>query len=265
MSDMTEPQPPRDGDRPSVLVLTPVKNAAKHLERYAGLIEALTWPRERLALGFLESDSTDGTFDRLAALRPRLEARAARVAMVKRDFGFRLPDGVPRWAPGYQLARRTVLARARNQLLFRTLRDEEWVLWLDVDLIDYPPDIIERLLAFDRDILHPHCVKSRGGPTFDLNAWADHGRKTMQDLRGSPSPVRLDAVGGTMLLVRADLHRNGLVFPPFRYGVASDRVRAEHPVWGKGEVETEGFGIMAADMGLQCWGLPDLEIVHAPE
>jgi Anp1 len=28
----------------------------------------------------------------------------------------------------------------------------------------------------------------------------------------------LDAVGGTMLLVRAGLHRNGLIFPPFLYG-----------------------------------------------
>jgi hypothetical protein len=29
--------------------------------------------------------------------------------------------------------------------------------------------------------------------------------------------VRLDGVGGTVLLVRADVHRDGLLFPPFRY------------------------------------------------
>ena len=29
-----------------------------------------------------------------------------------------------------------------------------------------------------------------------------------------------------------------------------------------GEIETEGLGIMAADMGLECWGLPLLEIRH---
>jgi peptide chain release factor subunit 1 len=27
-------------------------------------------------------------------------------------------------------------------------------------------------------------------------------------------------------------------------------------------VETEGLGIMASDMGVQCWGLPELEILH---
>jgi len=65
-----------------------------------------------------------------------------------------------------------------------------------------------------------------------------------------------------MLLVRADLHRDGLIFPPFRYGNKSGNARQRHPVWGRGEIETEGLGIMALDMGTQPWGLPDLEIVH---
>lgn len=77
--------------------------------------------------------------------------------------------------------------------------------------------------------------------------------------------MRLDAVGGTMLLIRADLHRDGLIFPAFPYGAGSSRIRSSHPLWGKGEIETEGLGIMAADMGVQCWGLPDLEIIHADE
>ncbi|MCU1394101.1 MAG: hypothetical protein JWM34_2529 [Ilumatobacteraceae bacterium] len=29
-----------------------------------------------------------------------------------------------------------------------------------------------------------------------------------------------------------------------------------------GEVETEGLAIMANDMGITCWGLPDVEIRH---
>jgi len=29
-----------------------------------------------------------------------------------------------------------------------------------------------------------------------------------------------------------------------------------------GEIETEGLGIMAHDMGHDCWGLPNLEIKH---
>ncbi len=50
-----------------------------------------------------------------------------------------------------------------------------------------------------------------------------------------------------MLLVRARLHREGLVFPPFSY---------------KLHIETEGLAYMARDMGYRCYGLPDVIIYH---
>lgn len=247
---------------PSVLVLTPVKDAEPYIETYLSGLECLSFPRRSLSLGILESDSTDGTFMRLEEMRKRFERRFCRFSLWKRDFCFRIPKGVPRWASAYQLQRRAVLARSRNHLLMRALADESWVLWLDVDVIKYPPDLIETLLAAERDILHAHCVLRYGGPTFDRNAWRDKGAVGMSDLRGANGPVRLDSVGGTVLFLRADLHRDGLVFPPFPYGRENPKVRDSHPVWGKGEIETEGFGMMAHDMGLQCWGLPDYEVLH---
>jgi peptide chain release factor subunit 1 len=251
-----------DTSAPKVLILTPMKDAVAHLSRYAELLEALDWPRERLSLGILEGDSTDGTAAALTALQPRLEARTARVVIVHRDYNFRLPPGVPRWLDALQLTRRSILARVRNQLLFRALGDEDWVLWVDSDLAAYPPDVLRRLLATGYDIVMPHCVMAPGGPTFDLNAWGDKGATTLASSRGEGA-VRLDAVGGTMLLVRADLHREGLIFPPFPYGNENAKARDRHPVWGRGEIETEGLGLLAGDMGIQCWGLPDLEVVHA--
>jgi hypothetical protein len=251
-----------DKPLPRVLILTPVKDASGTIDRYVELIERLDWPKSRLSIGMLESDSIDGTPDALGRLHPRLRSRAEQVTLVKKDFGFRMPDGVPRWAPAFQLARRAVLARSRNQLLFRALDDEEWVLWIDVDVVDYPPDTIHRLLRYRCDILHPHCVTQPNGPSFDHNAWTAGGTRHLHDMRAEPSPVRLDSVGGTMLLVRADLHRDGLIFPAFRYGLENPNIRKQHPVWGKGEIETEGFAMMARDMGYQCWGLPDFEIMH---
>lgn len=244
-----------------VLILTPVKNAAAHLDGYFRALERLTYPAESLSLALLESDSTDGTFQRLQEqleqVRPRL--RAAR--LFKRDYGFAIPPGVPRYAHEIQVRRRCIMARSRNQLLFRALDDEAWVLWLDVDVIEYPPDVIERLIATGKDIVTPHCVRDYGGTSFDLNAWRDHGRRHMHDLRGEGPLVPLDAVGGTMLLVRADVHRDGVVFPPFPYGTANPRIRTDN--YWLGEIETEGLGIMAADAGVQCWGMPHLEIRHA--
>ena len=49
--------------QPSVLILTPVKNAALHLSRYFALLDRLTYPAQLISLGLLESDSTDGTYE----------------------------------------------------------------------------------------------------------------------------------------------------------------------------------------------------------
>jgi hypothetical protein len=167
-----------------------------------------------------------------------------------------------------------VLAKSRNYLLFRTLDDEDWVLWLDVDVIEYPSDIIRRLLGARKDIVQPHCVKEYGGETFDLNAWRDKGKYHLQDLRKEGDLVKLHAVGGTMILIKADVHRQGLIFPPFLYGRKNPLMRRDNRFLSQGgihglirrksagEIETEGLGLMAHDMGYECWGMPHLEIRH---
>ena len=250
---------------PKVLILTPVKNAAGFLDGYFSGLHRLSYPASLISLGFLESDSDDGTFDRLQERLGQVLGRYAAARAWQKNFGFRIPAGLPRWSHPFQIPRRKILAKSRNHLLFRALEDEDWVLWLDVDVIDYPPDLIERLLAAGRDILHPHCVQRYGGQTFDRNAWRDHGRVHLSDLRGGPDLVRLDTVGGSVLLVRADLHREGLIFPCFPYGAANPAVRRPHPLGEQfqGEIETEGLGILAMDMGYQCWGMPNLEVLHA--
>jgi GT2 family glycosyltransferase len=254
-----------DGER--ILVLTPVKQAARHLDRYFGCLERLTHPAELTSLGFLEGDSTDGSYDLLAERLPALRERYRRVTLDRHDFGLSSLQGADRWATPFQLPRRIVLAKCRNRLLFSALDDEDWVLWLDVDVVEYPPDVVEQMLATGKDIVTPHCVTKYGGGTFDWNAWRDQGTVRMDSLRGGPDVVRLDAVGATMLLVRADVHREGLIFPPYLYGRESRFARNPSPLAGHGvgEVETEGLGLMAKDMGFECWGMPNLEILHMNE
>lgn len=250
---------------PTVLILTPMKDAAPHLRSYFAGLERLTYPRRLISLGFLEGDSADDTAERVGARLAGLRAAFAGADLWRRHFGFKMPPGTPRWEHGFQLPRRRVLARARNHLLFHAMDDQDWVLWLDVDVVDFPGDLIQQLLGAGRDIVHPHCVRAYGGETYDRNAWRAHGSQGMGELRGGPDLVRLDAVGGTVLLVRADVHRDGLIFPPFPYGGGNPAVRAPHPLGPavRGEIETEGLGIMAIDMGYQCWGMPNLEVVHA--
>src|SRR5690606_35712995 len=175
-------------------------------------------------LGFIEGDSVDGTHDYLAERLPALRERFRWATLCRHDSGFR-PDG-PRWAPAVQRRRREVLAKVRNRLLAAALRDEDWVLWLDVDLIDYPPALLTRLLAAGRDIVAANCVLP-DGRDYDLNTFvADpaggsedprhlldgiyqpprgHGRQYLSRFAGQDL-VPVDGVGGSALLVRADLH-----------------------------------------------------------
>lgn len=243
--------------QPRILILTPLKDAADCLDTYVQLIQSLTYPHQLLSVGLLESDSADGTLDAAREAIAQLQDVVADARLWKRDFGYRFTPGLQRWDPVVQRERRAILARSRNHLLMLALGEQEWVLWIDVDVVAYPADIIERLLATRRNIVQPHCVLDYGGPTFDQNAWRDHGRLHLDDLRDEGEIVPLDAVGGTMLLVRADLHRDGLIFPPIPYRPGHPKARR-----GEGELETEGLGILASDLGETCWGLPHLEILH---
>ncbi|MER3446042.1 MAG: hypothetical protein C4291_04045 [Candidatus Dadabacteria bacterium] len=284
--------------RDKVLILTPVKDAEAFLETYFQSLYKLTYPHNLISLGFLEGDSVDNTYLELEKSLSGLRKEFRSARLWKRDFGFHIPPGTPRWAGHIQIERRTILARSRNHLLFHALDDEDWVLWIDVDVIEYPPDIIEKLLATGKDIIQPYCLTQYGCMSFDLNAWRDKGKLHMHDLRNESDLVKLHAVGGTMLLIKADIHRDGLIFPPFLYGRKNPLIRGNHYLEPKraiirravlsalrgirkgnilearreilhilkgiyiGEIETEGLGMMAHDMGYECWGMPNLEIRH---
>ncbi len=252
---------------PSVLILTPVKNAARNIDKHFELLKRLSYPHDRISLGFLDGDSTDGTFELLKAKASLMQEEFASISLSQRNFGFNPPG--PRWAPEIQRQRRDILARSRNLLLFSALRDQDWVLWIDSDMIDYPTDLIQQLLAAKKSILTPHTVLPNG-KSYDLNTFIlDYPTGTPEkpeylvgDIFLSPvgagrhyldshkheSLIQVDGVGGTILLVEADLHRQGLIFPAYSH---------------RGYIETEGLAMMAKDMGVTSWAMPQLYATHA--
>jgi len=177
-------------------------------------------------------------------------------------------------AEGHQLERRSHMARARNELLSRALEDEDFVLWVDSDVGTWPADIVQHLLDAHVDIVAPVCMwRSAEGrvDVYDRNTWRETAeslarqqqrgddylmlegygnspRLYLPDLRGERERlVKVDGVGGCVLLVRAVAHRRGLVFPPFVF---------------RHHVETEGLAKMATAMGYKCYGMPFLEVFH---
>jgi hypothetical protein len=252
---------------PAILILTPIKDGMRFLHTYFHNLLQLDYPHDRISLGFLESDSRDDSFNYLESHLPALRSRFRQVSLYKRDYHFHL--NTPRWENSIQIQRRSILAKSRNFLLSKALRDEEWVIWLDVDLCRYPIDIIQTLLATGKEIVIPECVLENTDRSYDLNTFklksADRnldginhtidgikmppkgeGRLYLEDLRAW-NLVEVDSVGATMLLVKADLHREGLNFPACSY---------------HGYLESEGLAMMAKDLGVSAWALPNLQTVH---
>ncbi len=259
--------PTQERGNEEILILTPVKDAMQFLPHFWDKLKALTYPHNRISLAFLESDSIDGTHTFIEENLPALQAEFAKAKLFKHDYVYR--SDLPRWEPSRQFRRRSTMAKSRNCLLAHALEDEAWVLWIDVDVARWPNDVIERLLVANKEIVVPNCLSLNTGKTFDHNTfklkpdadkldWSPYitdgilqppkgyGRFYLSDLRQHDC-VEIDAVGGTMLLIQADIHREGLVFPTFSY---------------KRHIETEGLALMAKDMGYKCWGLPNLEIFH---
>jgi glycosyltransferase involved in cell wall biosynthesis len=253
---------------PSVLILTPMKNTKKRLNRYFELIGKLDYPRHLISIGILEGDSNDGTWPELINLSSSLRHMYSSLKIDKYDTGHKFND--PHLTRDIRFSRISNLAHVRNTLLTRNIHHQDWVLWIDADVIDYPADLIQRLLSPEKKIVVPLCTRPDGS-IFDKNTFifnqdpgngeqpdylidgnyhppSEAGRHYLDSVQDTWVPV--DGVGSTTLLIHADLHRQGLIFPSFNY---------------KGFIGTEGLAVMANDMGVQCWGGTTIKVIHAGE
>ncbi|EAW10150.1 ANP1/MMN9/VAN1 family protein [Aspergillus clavatus NRRL 1] len=196
------------------------------------------------------------------------------------DTGMNIED---RHAFASQGPRRKAIARARNYLLYSALKPEHsWVYWRDVDISDSPPTILEDFIVHNRDILVPNIWFHRYKDgrdiegRFDYNSWieSDKGRRLRQTLdpntilaegyaeydtgrqylvsmgdwrNDKDKEVELDGIGGVNILVKADVHRSGINFPPYAF---------------ENQAETEGFARMAKRAGYEVYGLPNYIVWH---
>lgn len=258
-----------------VLVLTPVHNAADHLGHFAEMLMTLTYPRSLLSLALGEDSSTDETMPAAVALHEKLAQRFRRVSVIRLNLSGQLHGNIrTKHDQDVQYSRRTHLAKARNMLLKSALSDEAWVLWIDSDVQFIPADLIEQLLSARKDVVVPLCVRTDPynhiKKVYDKNTWREtaislkqqrqspadklvlegygpSNRIYLNSLRPEGRVVPLDGVGACSLLVRADCHREGLIFPDFIY---------DH------HVETEGLAKMARDKGYGVFGMPFVEVGH---
>ncbi|KAK5139000.1 Anp1-domain-containing protein [Cryomyces antarcticus] len=293
MNNVTTSSTPIE-NRETVLILTPL---ARFYQEYWDNLLSLTYPHDLISLGFIIPKGREGNAA-TSALQAQIaktqastqKKRFASITILRQDTEPPLAsqNEAERHALANQKARRAAMSKARNSLLFTTLGPTtSWVLWLDSDIIETPPDLIQDMAQHDKPIIVPNCFQryynkdknAMDVRPYDFNSWVDSA--TAQDLAkqmaaddillegyaematyrslmaymtdGAGDPGReimLDGVGGTALLVKAEVHRDGAMFPPFPFYHL---------------IETEGFAKMARRLGWQAWGLPNYYVYHYNE
>ncbi|KAK4195669.1 family 62 putative glycosyltransferase [Triangularia verruculosa] len=283
------------GNRENILVLTPM---ARFYQQYWDNLLKLSYPHELITLGFILPKTKEGN-----AATTELQKQIAKtqkagpeqtrfksIIILRQDFEppIQSQDESERHKIQNQKIRRAAMAKARNSLLFTTLGpDTSWVLWLDADVIETPPSLIQDLAAHNKPVMAPNCFqrfyntekKAMDERPYDFNNWQDsptaaelakkmgpddillEGYAEMATYRAlmaymhksdglRQETVPLDGVGGAALLVKADVHRDGAMFPPFSFYHL---------------IETEGFAKMAKRLGWQPFGLPNYKVYHYDE
>ena len=278
----------------TILILTPL---ARFYQGYWDNLLKLTYPHSLIAFGFIIPKTREGN-QATAALQNAIaetqsgpeEKRFASISILRQDFDppISSQDEAERHKMEFQKVRRASMARARNSLLFTTLGPTtSWVLWIDADIVETPPTLIQDMTSHDKAILVPNCfqryINEKGKKDirpYDYNSWQDsqvaadmaagmgpddiivEGYAEMAtyrslmaknadttESRDQRATMPLDGVGGTALLVKAEVHRDGAMFPPFAFYHL---------------METEGFARMARRLGWECWGLPNYFVSHCP-
>jgi mannan polymerase complexes MNN9 subunit len=285
MNNLTTSRTPIENEE-TVLILTPM---ARFYQEYWDNLAKLNYPHGLISLGFIIPKTKEGNAA-YAALQAQVtktqsgakNKRFAAVTILRQDTESPLGSQLEaeRHKMENQKARRAAMAKARNSLLFTTMGPTtSWVLWMDADIIETPPSLIQDLAAYDVPIIVPNCFqkyynedkKANDVREYDYNNWIDSptaremGAKMgkddillegyaemptyrslmakMYDKSADPATkIKLDGVGGATLLVKAEVHRDGAMFPPFPFYHL---------------IETEGFAKMANRLNWESFGLPN--------
>lgn len=259
---------------------------------FLNMVTQFDYPRELLSVGILVSNEKEYELMKTTLLALNKEQLTNKeyvftsVKIIHRQMDMNIPrDTDKRHDPNIQKERRRLLARLRNIALTTALEDtHDAVFWIDADIIRIPNNLLTKMVLSKRDIITPFC-ESPGGGFYDRNTWTGERKKpnwnerkkisegglfvpdktsktiyldddSIQKDPAKPEYVEIDSVGGTALFVKADIHRQGVIFPT-QYIVG-----AEWEFEGYDGIETEGICYLAQRLCYKCWGMPFDRVTH---
>ncbi|KAI9837867.1 MAG: hypothetical protein M1838_004727 [Thelocarpon superellum] len=273
-----------------ILILTPLRDASRHLSKYFDLLSSLTYPHELIDLAFLVGDSTDDTLATLAAELDRIQRRNDEISfhsamIIEKNFGNTVQQNDVKERHGFkaQGPRRKAMGKARNYLLSAALKpNHSWVYWRDVDISDSPNHILEDFIAHNKDVLVPNIWfhRYRDGRDiegrFDYNSWieSDKGLRLASTLdkdvvlaegykEYDTGRTYLAKMGDWRLNKDEEVALDGIGGVSILVKADVHRSGVNFPCYAfENQAETEGFAKMAKRAGYQVVGLPNYVVWH---
>lgn len=279
-------------NREEILVLTPM---SKFSSEYWNNLNKLSYDHSLISLGFILPRNEDGDIalksleSAIKSLQSNNKLNWKKITILRQDTdSLHSQEEKQRHALKVQKERRSMMALARNSLVFTCLSPTtSWVLWLDADIVETSPDLLQDLIKHNKPIVSANVYQryfdnekqQNSIRPYDFNNWveSDEGLALAASLPDDEIVVEgyaelatyrplmahfydengdvhtemaLDGVGGGAVMVKADVHRDGAMFPSFPFYHL---------------IETEGFAKMAKRLGYEVFGLPNYLVFHGNE
>lgn len=197
---------------PRIMLCLMTKGDDAYLPRFLFALKSLTYPKDKLRLVWLCGSSEDKIEEFCKAYGGEYQI---------------LQDPWANLHPSY---------KAQLCNLFKEVYNEEdFVLFADSDLVQIPPDILEKLVSQDKDVIAPYIFTEGTSGFSDTYVFRYKG-ECFGALNSVPflnkkGPIELDAVG-TFLLIRGNVFRNVSWYNPTpHYQFCKAARKAGYKIW----------------------------------
>ncbi|KAI3321655.1 glycosyltransferase family 62 protein [Xylariaceae sp. AK1471] len=179
------------------------RSTRRNIYDFLDLLVSTDMDFAKVTLGFMTSSREE--YDKAVKATEKLPF--ARVALYFREEQGPKIAYSDRHKPHVQRQRRARIASLRNYLMLRTLRDERHLVWMDADIVEISPRIVQTMIGHADEhkgvgIMTALCTQTRAH-NYDKNAWAfkrqvdesasDDGNSTMLDIMGPVGDDQLSA------------------------------------------------------------------------
>ena len=216
---------------PKIMIITLVKNDAKWIPRFLSNFDVLDYPKELLKIIFIYGISTDNSFELISNFKNSHSAWNIKICEELKNFQNKTGNSA-------------YVSSLLNDIKAE-LTDEEFVWYIDADIVNFPPETLKKLMEVNKDIVAAWAVyidRDKTEQLADSYIFRDiYGRCiSIWDVSKITKPIELGSVGMCYLV-------NEKIFRTISF---------EDPC------PNFQFCKNAREAGYRIWALPYLKVYH---